>query len=273
MNPEQNKSPEQLEREIADTRGEMESTLAAIQNRLSPDRLIHQAADYVREGAGGYASNLGASIKNNPVPFTLLGVSLAWLMLSSGRAPRHVEYDEFSTEPSGPGTMERIGSGFSSAKSKVGDSAHTISEGISSAKTTMSESMHGVADRVRGASEWARNKGSSARITAGQWSQDARDRYYRARHGMETTFNEYPLILGAFGVALGAAIGASLPSTRREDEWMGRASDDFVDQAKRVVRDEFDKNRGKLESVADKAVQAAQEEAQNQNLTGASTGP
>ncbi|MGH8728055.1 MAG: DUF3618 domain-containing protein [Burkholderiales bacterium] len=274
MNPEQNKSPEQLEREIAMTRGEMETTLSAIQNRLSPDRLMHQAVDYVREGAGGYASNLGATIKNNPVPFTLLGFSLAWLMLSSGRTPRHVEYDdEFTAEPSGPGTMERIGSGISGAKTRIGDSAHSVAEGMSGAKARISDSVHGFADKARSASEWARGKKTSARVTAGQWTQDARDGYHRARYGVETTYNDYPLILGAFGIALGAAIGASLPSTRREDQWMGQASDDLVSQTKRVVRDEFDKNRDKIESVAEKAAEAAKEEARNQDLTGANTGP
>ena len=256
MNREQ--SPEQLEREIALTRSEMDHTLSAIQNRLSPDALMHQAVDYVRYGAGDYVSNLGATIKQNPVPFTLLGISLAWLMVSGRGDPRerHSEFDDYDTAPSRPGRMERMGSAASEAGTRISDTAH------------------GVADKARSASDWARAKGTSARITAGQWRNGARDNYYRARAGFGTTFNDYPLILGAFGVVLGAAIGASLPATRREDEWMGNVSDDFVDQAKRTAREEFDKNRGKVESVAEKAAEAAQDEARKQGLTsGADTVP
>lgn len=256
MSPEQ--SPEQLEREIALTRTEMDQTLSAIQDRLSPDVLMHQAVDYVRKGAGGYVSNLGTTIKQNPVPFTLLGISLAWLMVSGRGGPRegHPEFDEHRSIPSGPGKMERMGSAVSEAGTRISDTAH------------------GVADKARGASDWARAKGTSARISAGHLASGAREGYYRARNGFETTVNDYPLILGAFGVALGAAIGASLPATRREDEWMGDASDRLVDEVKTTAREEFDKNRERLESVAERAAEAAKDEAHRQGLTsGASPVP
>lgn len=261
MNHDQNKSPDQLEREIAVTRDDIDHTLTAIQNRLSPDTLMHQAVDYVRDGAGGYVNNLGTTIKQNPVPFTMLGLSLAWLMISGRSGPREYRYgEEFQSAPSGPGKMERMGSAISGAGSRV-------SETVSSASSRVSETVHGVADKARNASEWAHEKGSSARITAGHWTDEARDRYYRARYGFETTMNDYPLVVGAFGVALGAVLGAGLPGTRREDEWMGTARDDFVDQTKETVKHEFDKNRDKLESVAEKAAEAAKQEARRQDLT------
>ncbi len=249
MKPEQ--SPEQLEREIALTRSEMDHTLSAIQNRLSPDALMHQAVDYVRNGAGEYVSNLGATIKQNPVPFTLLGISLAWLMVSGRNDPRerHPEFDDYGTARSRSGKMERMGSAASEAGTRISDTAHNV------------------ADKARSASDWARAKGTNARITAGQWRNGARDNDYRARAGFGATFNDYPLILGAFGVVLGAAIGASLPATRREDEWMGDARDDFVDQAKRTARAECDQNRENVKRVAEQAAEAAQDEARKQGLT------
>lgn len=266
MNRDNNKSPEQLEREIAVTRAEMDHTLQAIQNRLSPDTLVHQAVDYMREGAGGYASNLGSTVKQNPVPFTLLGISLAWLMMSGRSGQRHDEFAEFR-EPSGPDAMDRVSSAMTNAGNKISDTVQSVKESAASVSGRVSDTIHGAGERARSAGEWAHAKGSGARISMGQWTHDARDRYYRARHGVETTFNDYPLVLGVLGVALGAAIGASLPSTRREDQLMGAMSDDFVNQTKNTVREEFDRNLDKLESAADKAVQAAKDEAAEQDLT------
>jgi hypothetical protein len=266
MNPEENKTPEQLEREIAMTRVEMDHTLHAIQNRLSPDTLIHQAVDYVRHHAGGYASNLGTTVKQNPVPFTMLGISLGWLMMTGRTGPRYEEFRDYS-ETSSPGAMERLGSAMRSTGEKVDDTVQSAKDTAASVGGKISETLHGAGERARSARAWARSTGSSARVSMGQWTSEARERYYRARHGFETTYNEYPLILGALGVAFGAALGASLPSTRREDEWMGTMSDDVVDRTKRVVKDEFDRNREKIESVADKAMQAVREEAQKQGLT------
>lgn len=271
MNPDENKSPEQLEREIAVTRAEMDHTLQAIQNRLSPDMLMHLAVDYVREGAGGYASNLGSTIKQNPVPFTMLGVSLAWLMMSGRSGARYDEYAELR-EPSEPGAMDRMSSAMSNAGGKVSDTIQGVRDGAASVGGRIGETMHGARERARSAADWAHAKRAGARISMGEWTGEARERYHRARHGFETTFNDYPLILGALGVALGAAIGASLPATRREDEWLGTMSDDFVDETKRAVKQEFDRNRDKLESVADKAVQAAKDEAVKQDLTASGPG-
>ena len=264
MNPEENKSPEQLEREIAQTRAEMDHTLHAIQNRLSADALMHQAVDYVRQSAGGYASNLGATVKQNPVPFTMLGISLAWLMAAGKTGPRYQEY-EFE-EPSGPSAMDRLGSAISSAGEKVGDAVQGVKDRAAGVSGKIGDTVHGAGERARDAGAWARDTGSSARVSIGQWTADARDRYYRARHGFESTFNEYPLILGALGIAVGAALGASLPSTRREDQWMGSMSDDFVDQTKRTVKQEYDKNVDKVQSVANRAMEAAKDEAAKQDL-------
>jgi hypothetical protein len=264
MNPEENKSPEQLEREIAQTRSEMDHTLHAIQNRLSADALMHQAVDYVRQSAGGYASNLGTTVKQNPVPFTMLGISLAWLMVAGKTGPRYQEY-EFK-DPSEPGTMDRVGSALTSAGEKIGDAVQGVKDRAASVSGQIGDTVHGAGERARSAGTWARDTGSIARVSVGQWTADARDRYYRARHGFESTFNEFPLILGALGVAVGAALGASLPATRREDQLMGTMSDDFVDETKRTVKEQYDKNVDKVQSVANRAMEAAKDEAAKQDL-------
>ena len=48
-------------------------------------------------------------------------------------------------------------------------------------------------------------------------------RNMRAERGIESTLEENPLAIGAVAVAIGAAVGLSLPSSPIEDEWMGDA--------------------------------------------------
>jgi hypothetical protein len=45
----------------------------------------------------------------------------------------------------------------------------------------------------------------------------------RAREGFNTLLEEQPITLGALGLAVGAAIGAMLPSTEQEDRLLGPA--------------------------------------------------
>jgi len=56
-------SAAEIEREVKQSRAEVEQTLDAIQARLSPGELLDQAVDYFREGRGAeVARNLGDSI-------------------------------------------------------------------------------------------------------------------------------------------------------------------------------------------------------------------
>lgn len=75
-------SPDQLEREIAQTRAEIDRKLSLIQQRLSPRRVAGQVANSMGVQGGAFARNLGATLRDNPVPALLLGVGMCWLMLA-----------------------------------------------------------------------------------------------------------------------------------------------------------------------------------------------
>lgn len=84
-------SPDQLEREIARTRAEIDRKLALLQERLSPRRVAGQVAGSVGAQGGAFARNLGSALRDNPVPALLLGIGVLWLMVASrpnGRAER-----------------------------------------------------------------------------------------------------------------------------------------------------------------------------------------
>ncbi|MGH6901392.1 MAG: DUF3618 domain-containing protein, partial [Geminicoccaceae bacterium] len=89
------KSAEEVEREVQASRAEVEETLEAIQQRLSPGQLFDQAVDYMR-GSGGneFLHNLGATVRDNPVPVVLMSTGLAWLMLAGPRSRRRYDEDD-----------------------------------------------------------------------------------------------------------------------------------------------------------------------------------
>jgi len=66
--------PEEIQAQIARTRGDMDATLNAIEQRLTPGQMVDQGIDYLRNsGANEFVSNLGGSVKNNPLPVALRG--------------------------------------------------------------------------------------------------------------------------------------------------------------------------------------------------------
>ncbi|WGH79470.1 DUF3618 domain-containing protein [Jannaschia ovalis] len=113
------------------------------------------------------------------------------------------------------------------------------------------------------------------RITEGteDMSDDARDRVIRARQkahdaqaAVEERLGDYaargrrgydaqPLIGGLLAFGLGAAIGAALPRTRREDEMLGEYRDRAFEEADRIFRTEA----AKLQAVAEAALNEARD--------------
>src|SRR3546814_19916201 len=84
-------SPEQLEREIAYTRGEIDRKLALLQARLSPRQLAGQLAHSFGSQGGLFARNLGATLRDNPVTPLLQGLGLCWLIIAARTGWRRAE--------------------------------------------------------------------------------------------------------------------------------------------------------------------------------------
>lgn len=90
--------------------------------------------------------------------------------------------------------------------------------------------------RVKAAAEGARQKLSSSRDAVGarvrRTSDTAQAQVRRAREGFKSLFDEQPLLIGALGIAIGAAIGAALPPTEQENRLMGEVRDKTLSQLK-----------------------------------------
>jgi ElaB/YqjD/DUF883 family membrane-anchored ribosome-binding protein len=126
--------PEEIQAQIARTRGDMDATLNAIEQRLTPGQLVDQGIDYLRNsGANEFVSNLGGSVKNNPLPVALVGIGIAWLMATGNRRP--------SSE------------GMSSAKDSLSQTTRAARERVGQLGQTARDQM----DRVRGQAQRARS--------------------------------------------------------------------------------------------------------------------
>lgn len=101
---------EEIRSRIVETRAEMTETIDALQERLSPGRLMTHATETVKEAiidrmkhlaqkvsttAGDFArettetrASVVHRVKNNPVPVALVGVAATWLLVRALRRPR-----------------------------------------------------------------------------------------------------------------------------------------------------------------------------------------
>lgn len=210
----------QLEREIGQTRADIDSTLTAIQERLSPGRLLDKVLDYTKDNGGAFAGNLGRSVRDNPVPAALLGIGLGWLMLA-GRNRNGMPGD-YAGEPN-YGFPVAGDAGFIEGGGPAA-SAESVGERSSSLMEAGKEKASGLAADARQAASAAGQRVAAMRHETSHAAERVKDRAQHATASAAHFIEENPLIVGALAVAAGAALGALVPTTRREGEIMGAAS-------------------------------------------------
>lgn len=79
------RSPDEIERDIADIRSRMDRTLDELEFRLSPGQLTSGAVDLVKDVMRGNPSRLGDAIRNNPIPVVMIGIGALWLAFAMNR--------------------------------------------------------------------------------------------------------------------------------------------------------------------------------------------
>jgi ElaB/YqjD/DUF883 family membrane-anchored ribosome-binding protein len=244
--------------EIARTRTEIDGTLHAIEHRLTPGQLVDQGLDYLRRSGGNeFMSNLGTSVKHNPLPVALTGIGLAWLMATGKNSGRH------DPPPAADSWSARGSETMSSTSDAVASAGQRIGESAQAARERVGETISRASDAVGSAKQRISESAQSARERASQFGQSARNQMKRARSGMDYLVHEQPLALAAVGLAIGAVLAAAAPRTRQEDELMGEARDRLAERAQEVGREQIEK----AERVAGAARGAASKEFQQQSAS------
>ena len=230
------KSPETLEREIDAQRNSIGNIVDALESKFSAGQLLDQALSYTKGNGGEFFTNLGNTIKSNPLPTVLTSVGLLWLMMGQNRSP---------ATASGSSSLGHLGD-------RVSDMAHSVTDSFGDAKSRIEETARRMKDQAGQMTDkvGAMKENVSARLSETgqhlqQGSHDVNDTLHqqarKAQSGLDYLLKEQPLALAAIGIALGAALGAALPATERENRMMGHASDELTSKAKNLASEGYEK--------------------------------
>ncbi|MDB5361041.1 MAG: hypothetical protein JWO51_2338 [Rhodospirillales bacterium] len=234
---------EQLERETEQTRHQLAETVDELRSRISPGQIVDQLVDYAQgTGGGEFFRNLRRQAVQNPLPITLMGAGLTWLMLSNRRGSS-------SGLAARPGPAGELGAGAGSSLQDgkaVSSAAQSIGGVVSDASSRVGEAARATTSAARGLASAA-----ASVDLAGSTRTIGRSALDRGR--TVTAFvRDQPLLLAGVGIAFGAAIGAVLPGTQAEDRFMGEASEDAKDRLQEAAATGVEK----AQQVAEHAVQA-----------------
>jgi hypothetical protein len=236
-----------------------------------------------RTGARSFAQQLEDAVRENPVPAALIGVGCLWMFMGGSRTSLFGNGRERSVfspmiRSTGEAAYEAAQRGGSALTRAAGGATETLSDlgtraaemtrtaaaavgdavsglnppAVEAASSAPENTGSAVAHAVKAAPTWAGRASQTAQHAGAEWSRSA-------QQSMAELFERQPLVLGAVGLAIGAGIAASLPTTETETRFMGEASETLREKAYDLASDKAHE----VKSMAGRALQ----EAEAQGLT------
>ena len=277
-------SSAQLERHADRQRERIVETLDELRGRLTPGQIVDQVSDYVSEGTGGaFLRNLRAQCIANPVPVAFMGAGLAWLMLSGFRERRGSKLRPVSGGKTRT-VSDEVSRNAAQTTDKLRETAGQLGEHVENYTEDARRAAHDLRESVSGATKSGYEKAAAGydRMTdtlsdgysaAAEQAKDTTDSLGRkasqigasvasAGSGLKGILLEQPLVLAGFGLAIGALLGAYLPTTELENKVMGGASDKLKEKVRDTATDALDKGK----AVGERVWQEARESAAEENL-------
>ncbi len=181
------------------------------------------------------------AVRENPLSAALIGMGALWLFMGGsnislfGNGQRRSVFGALqqgaeATAHAVQTGVTAVGSSASHAARQIGDTAAQTVQGTASAAGDIASRS---AQTVASAAQNLERKGE-------KWGG-------ALQQNIEALFGQQPLTLGIVGIAIGAGIAASMPTTEAEQELMGEASD--------LVQTQISNVAGQVKDLAASAVE------------------
>jgi len=211
--------PEKLERTADRIRADLDRTLDALERKLAPSQLLDRSLIYLREHGGEMVNAVGDSVRRNPVPILLTLAGLGWLIVSAVRTREPIDVTIGDEYPGDDDDELSLDDEFLDDES--------LDDGPLYAEPGTARSRF--YDRVDAARAQAR----------------------RAQYRVVSAVEERPFLFGGLAVAIGALLGAVIPSTPYEDKVVGQVRDRAVERARQMGERQYQHLRTQFETHQD----------------------
>lgn len=177
----------------------------------------------------------------SPIPTALVGLGVYWLFKNSAEG-----------SPAGLRPCENESSPRNKREDEKTPMEEQVKEKLQNVKKSVEGHLTGWKDQARQqAFEWKKETEEKMVNVKGYITEKG----MVARGELTQLLDNYPLAVGAGMVALGVAVAAAIPVSRKEDQWMGSSREKIVESVKTTVRSTAEDVTQKAGTIAEKVLQ------------------
>lgn len=285
------RDPADIERDIRRTQDEMSKTVDKIGDQMTPKKIVNALLDKADE-SGVDTQYLIDGARRNPMALGLIAAGLIWLVSDKDSKFPSVsrskskgssgDYDELDLAGSDVHHRDYVAH-MSAFEMRDGedDLAYQRRRDIHRATFLMcernpDEDDHSFRQRLNDLTDKFREKrsawsdsasqtGTAARQRSQQLASSARDTARQASHRAQDMYSSNPLVGGILAAAVGAALGSTVPVTRREQEALGDIGHKARDMASEQKDQLTSKAMEKKDQLLDKADQKLEQSKSGQS--------
>jgi hypothetical protein len=264
----------ELRDDIRRTRAQMDVTVDAIEDKLTPGELFHEAWTLMRGGSSSSVNRVLRIARQHPMPAAIISLGLGWMVYEGSgdrgreatdrrrRAARYTDDDAPLAQRDQQDALESVREGATAASRRIKDATRTAVDKAGDlagqARDTMGDIADSASSMAGDVADSVRRQASDIGRQASELRDHARTGVREAQTGFWQTLEDQPLVVGAATLAAGLLVGLLLPSTPREDELMGTTRDLLVSQVKGLGQEALQKGQHVVAAAADTLKQGAE---------------
>jgi hypothetical protein len=245
-------SSARLQQEANVARAGLSSALDELRDSVTATALTNGAMTFAKEGSTAVARAAIDRALASPLAAMLIGAGVVMLL-----AGKDSKVGEIAGK--GDGAVRSAAGHVAGAGSSVAGAAGTAYDATKNAATAAMGAAGAATDRVKAATSsataMATDSYDKARELAAQGQQQGQQAIEQAQQlladsktRLEQFAQEQPILVAALGVAFGAALGASLPMTKVESDFLGDKAKKVASEGMGIARQVADAVTGKLAS-------------------------